>query len=404
MRYRGRVFLNVLAILLAWTGVAFAMHVIFETKRVPVDRLIRNLEAQFAADSTDSHVAFRIGRLHSMTYALAMDSVDVITNGGPLDGMEDLDELPYVTHKDLVKRRDRHMRDEAEEHLQRAIEWYDRSLMLEPKQPIAHLGRGWCLQQVGRNRDAKDAYRRIIDESFEQWHARGERRNGARDYLPPPRHLTFEALTYLIDLLNPVLEARERMTRKKQLKQIEREWTWHWVTPIAIPLVGNIDLADIIDGAPAVAFDLDGSGRDQTWEWINPNAGWLVHDFQGTGRVRSGRDLFGSVTFWIFWRHGYEALSALDDDGDRYLRGSELDGLAIWHDTNSNGVSEPGEVRSLASWGVTALSCASAPVDVGGFEMRLSDAGVEFADGSTRPTYDLVLTRRAIFYELTNRP
>lgn len=69
--------------------------------------------------------------------------------------------------------------------------------------------------------------------------------------------------------------------------------------------------------------------------------------------------MFGSVTFWIFWRDGYEALRSLDDDQDGILSGAELRGMALWQDRNGNGVSdEQGEVRSVAEWGITAISCA----------------------------------------------
>ena len=45
---------------------------------------------------------------------------------------------------------------------------------------------------------------------------------------------------------------------------------------------------------PLIAFDLDGTGRRQTWEWITPRAGWLVWDPRGRGQVTSATQLFGS--------------------------------------------------------------------------------------------------------------
>jgi hypothetical protein len=93
----------------------------------------------------------------------------------------------------------------------------------------------------------------------------------------------------------------------------------------------------------------------------------------------------------MFWETGYNALAALDDNRDGTLSGDELKGLAVWHDANGDGVSDPGEVRTLASCGITALSCkyerdASHPDNI-----AFSKAGVTFRDGRTRPTFDIIL-------------
>jgi hypothetical protein len=63
--------------------------------------------------------------------------------------------------------------------------------------------------------------------------------------------------------------------------------------------------------------------------------------------IESGRQLFGSVTWWMFWRDGYQAPAALDDDGNGWLEGNELAGIAIWRDLNGNGVCDPSEIISL---------------------------------------------------------
>lgn len=73
-----------------------------------------------------------------------------------------------------------------------------------------------------------------------------------------------------------------------------------------------------------------------------------MFDGDGKGRINSVLQLFGNVTFWMFWRNGYEAMRALDDNGDGSPAGGELAGLGPWRDENGNGVSERGEVRALA--------------------------------------------------------
>jgi hypothetical protein len=103
------------------------------------------------------------------------------------------------------------------------------------------------------------------------------------------------------------------------------------ITPIVITLRDGLTALDMV---ARVVFDLDGT-VPKRWTWITPKAAWLVYDHFGTGRITSGLQLFGNVTFWAFWQNGYHALGALDDDGDGEVRGAEQRGLALWHDRNS---------------------------------------------------------------------
>jgi hypothetical protein len=145
-------------------------------------------------------------------------------------------------------------------------------------------------------------------------------------------------------------------------------------------------LAELVDTNAEVAFDLDGSGS-RKWAWITPKAAWLVYDPDSCGQITSGLQMFGNVTFWIFWHDGYEALSALDDNGDGVLSGRELKGLALWNDADGNGVSDPGEVLPVQAFGITRLSCTS---HIHGSGIPWNPAGVTFGDGSSRPTYDWI--------------
>ena len=153
------------------------------------------------------------------------------------------------------------------------------------------------------------------------------------------------------------------------------------------------EFVELVDEQANVAFDLDGSGRKRKWAWLTPKAGWLVFDPDKTGRVNSALQMFGNVTFWIFWPDGYEALSALDDNGDGTLSGSELSGLAVWNDRNGNGVSEPGEVIPVEALGIQSISCRS-EADASG--MRWNPQGVTFTNGVSRASYDWTAPGRAL--------
>ena len=64
--------------------------------------------------------------------------------------------------------------------------------------------------------------------------------------------------------------------------------------------------------------------------WIVP--AWLVFDRRGTGSITSGLQLFGSVTFWLFWENGYDALRSLDDNGDGAIAGADRHRLGAQRD------------------------------------------------------------------------
>jgi len=149
-------------------------------------------------------------------------------------------------------------------------------------------------------------------------------------------------------------------------------------------------LTDLLDRSARVAFDLDGFGA-RRWTWVTTDAGWLVYDPRGTRQITSGLQLFGNVTFWLFWDTGYAALRALDDDGDGWLRDDELAGLAIWRDVNRDAVSQPDEVAALSVWGISELSVSYRSDDEDPDVLASSVAGVRFTDGSVRPTFDLIL-------------
>lgn len=117
-----------------------------------------------------------------------------------------------------------------------------------------------------------------------------------------------------------------------------------------------------------VSFPVDPGDRDNLRTWrASSEFPLLVLDPTGSGNITSYEQLFGDWTFGgkklaslvsgfaTRWRDGYEALSTLDLNGDGRIANGELVGLALWFDANRNGVSEPGEVRSLSAVGVAEL-------------------------------------------------
>jgi hypothetical protein len=162
------------------------------------------------------------------------------------------------------------------------------------------------------------------------------------------------------------------------------------ITPIVFAMPGTPmpqRVGDLVDSSKRVSFDLAGDQVPRTWTWLKEGTALLVWDPGHTGHITNGRQLFGSRTWWIFFRNGYEALSILDDNRDGQLTGDELQGIAIWIDKNGDGISQPGELLTLEQAGITAIGVGAAP-DADG--TLANSAGIRFADGQTVKSFDWV--------------
>ncbi len=367
------------------TSAAPALYIRPEIEKVPVARLVDNLEMQLKKDPKDTQARFNLARLHAMAYALKTDTCEV-RKGQEKDGAWFGFE-PKPVPFDVKKTDDAGQQDTARKHLEKAINLYEQVVKEKPDHLIAQLGRAWCIAQRAGKDEAIKEYRKVVELAWEK----------EKDLKRAP--LGFHAITsetgrYLIPLLDADKDKDEIATLKKRSEQLNR--LPRPITPIALPLRENMTPSEMVDRSACVHFDADGSGLQRGWTWISPDAGWLVHDPQKTGKITSALQMFGTVSFWCFWENGYQALAALDDDGDGWLRGKELDGLAIWHDVNGNGISEPGEVRPLADHGIVALRCKpdAGPVSPGCAAQALR--GVVFRDGAVRATYDVVLRQVAV--------
>lgn len=352
-----------------------------DLEKVPVEQLVTNLTKLASESPTDAALRMNLARVHAMAYATRLDQLDTLKGSGEKGAW--LGYAPQHVPFHVQPTDDKDRLAAAKAHLEKAIARFQEAIKLDPKNLTARLGHAWCLDQAGRKDEAKTAYRDVIEAG---WAIEKDLTKAGLGW----HSVTAEAAGYLIPLLDPKKDDKELAELKDRVEKMGK--VSRPITPIAIPLSAEAHPQDLLDTDARVRFDVDGQCRGAAWSWITPDAGWLVYDRSGSGKITSGLQLFGNVTFWLFWDNGYQALAALDNDGDGRLAGPELAGLAIWRDANSNGVSEPGEVRPLAEHGIVALSCRSQadrahPKCIAAF----SPAGVEFRDGSTRPSYDFVL-------------
>jgi hypothetical protein len=390
------------------------MFIRYETEQVPIGRLFTNLQQRLAQNTNSFELTYYLARLHSMAYSTNLTELGVRTNNN------NEPQFYYPGYDSGVPRTvqtftNGEARTAGLEHLTNAIRLYQRAISLLKNSTNAderiwnvlqtQLGLAWCLDQAGRTNDAIAMYRKtlkvawkveVIGEfNFKEWaldvwndvsSGRNPLHSRDRGGLGPGVCYSEEIISYLLRLLDPVKDATEIAQLKKDQKKLST--MGRAITPILLQLAPEAEFSELVDERASVAFDLDGSGIKRNWAWLTPKAGWLVFDPRGTGRVDSALQMFGNVTFWIFWPNGYEALSALDDNGDGVLSGPELKGLAVWIDRNSNGISDLGEVVPVEALGIQSISCSSKIAPDG---MRWNPQGVTLTNGMFRASYDWIV-------------
>jgi tetratricopeptide (TPR) repeat protein len=359
---------------------ANAMFARVDVEKVPVERLTANMEEAIKKDPKNAQAVLNLARLHAMAYSLRSEEVPV--NAKKPDSVWFGYEPSIVPFRTVTKTEDKDKLKAANTHLEAAIKLFEKAIELAPDDQRAQLGHAWLLSQTDKKAEAIAALRKVIDKAWEKEKEMKALGLGGHT-------ITAEGTGYLVPLLDKDKDKDEIATlneRSAKLAKLPRP-----VTPIAVPLLDGLTAADIENRNASVAFDADGTGLQKKWTWINGNAAWLVIDAKKTGKVDSSLQLFGNVTFWLFWETGYDALAALDDNGDGQLTGKELAGLALWHDANGNGICDPGELKPLSEYGIVAISCKAERDPKHPDRIAFSKIGVTFKDGSTRPTFDLVL-------------
>ena len=358
----------------------FGMFMRVETKDVPLERLIANIAEKAQAEPKNPEALHQLARIHAIAYSNKLgdsDPVKTSSDAKPWFGYEP----PHVPFNKVTANDDVNKQKMAKLHLEAAIENYKKALAAKPGDNTIQLGLAWCQDQAGEKEAAITGYRKVATAA---WEAESKSGGGFGNFL------YVETVGYLKPLLDATKDAAEiaDIEKKSQtLLALPRA-----VTPIAVPLSGTASGPDdLINPNARVRFDLDGTGRQLEWQWITRDAAWLVYDPRQTGKITSAIQMFGNRSFLLFCNDGYEALALLDDNGDHSISGSELSGLALWQDLNSNGISDSGEVKPVSEHGIKSLSTTRSRHSSG---IPYSTAGVSFEDGSIRPTFDLILKSR----------
>lgn len=148
-------------------------------------------------------------------------------------------------------------------------------------------------------------------------------------------------------------------------------------TPIGL----DIDMSGAVERISGDFFiDLSGDGDIEHFvEWFAPTEGILIDTtIPIVNGTITGHHLFGDLGGT--YTNGFAKLKEHDGDGDGEIDGIELEDFAIWTDANSNTKLDDGELSTLASHGIVALST---------FQKKLV-SNATLSDGSSMYMEDLV--------------
>jgi len=387
----------------------------------PIERIAANLERSLAADPDDVDVLYPLARAHAFAFAMGRRELAVWPRARDVWIGDLVDQERFARRGDPALLLDD---DELRCHLVEALRLHARVARIAPERPEAHLGLAYVLEigapWAGRLpaseaeatgaglpvRGGAAARRRAWLERAAESYLRAFhgaiRADLARRY--EPLHDTAawvrslvacEAGTALLRLLDDRALAAHPFAgdadlRRDVASKLAELWETprsSFVTPIVLSLDAGRTLDDLLSDA-VVRFDLDGDLVPEPRPWLRPEAGLLCWDPAGRGEIRSGRSFFGTASAWLFFRDGYRALAALDDDGDGALAGLELVGIAVWFDRDGDASSDPGEVLPVGALGISTIETRPARRDAEG--VLSHPEGLGFADGKRLPTWDWI--------------
>lgn len=370
----------------------------------PVDRVIANTKAFLAENPDNADGWYTLGRAHYLAWTLKSDRVPVNQWETP-NVPKGLPNLPADWLVSSVGGTPP-AQDAAvfDEHALEAINHHRKAISLDSDHALYRIGLASVLEQFApragvlgdpdftaaqiirrMQTEALVAYRRAYDLAIKEDLKHKEHPiAGLRSLVS---YNAMEGYVRLAAVLGSPPADDDVLAEMKRKKKHFDGLRMGAITPVVFSLDPGLSLDQLVDRGRTVVFDLDGDGAPERRTWVSPGTALLVWDPHRTGCVTSGRQLFGSVTWWLFWSDGYAALAALDDDRDGQLTGEELRGIAVWHDHNANAISELGEVTPIEQTDIQSIRVTSDTMHGGS---PASSRGLGLRDGRTVQTWDWV--------------
>ncbi|NRA61939.1 MAG: Ig-like domain-containing protein, partial [Psychrobium sp.] len=139
-------------------------------------------------------------------------------------------------------------------------------------------------------------------------------------------------------------------------------WNNHNVrmnSPIVLDL--DNDGIETLVNSEGVNFDIDADGDLDKTGWINGDDGLLVRDINQDGIINDASELFGEEMLKLDGSKasdGFDALAQYDSNKDGVINENDelWEELLVWQDKNSDGITQEGELLTLAQADVSEIS------------------------------------------------
>ncbi|WP_018898978.1 cadherin domain-containing protein [Rhizobium sp. 2MFCol3.1] len=156
------------------------------------------------------------------------------------------------------------------------------------------------------------------------------------------------------------------------------------IDPIILDLDHNgVALTTLEHG---VSFDINADGHQDKIAWTAGTDGILAYDVDGNGKIDNGSEIFSPHFAGGNYVDGLQALATLDSNHDGKIDANDeaFSKLLVWQDLNHNGISDAGELSSLADHQIASLSLDAHASDsaING-QAILADGSYTLTDGST---------------------
>jgi hypothetical protein len=158
------------------------------------------------------------------------------------------------------------------------------------------------------------------------------------------------------------------------------------IDPIVLDLDGNgIELTP--RATSNVYFDMDGDGIKEQTGWVKPTDGLLAIDSNANGQIDNINELIGDLG-----RSGFAELVTYDLNNDRVINASDAvwSQFRVWLDANSNGLTDAGELRTLASLNIRSIDLRYTAVNFTAEGNRIHEQSIfEYTNGTTGLVADI---------------
>jgi ALTTAQ repeat-containing protein len=176
-------------------------------------------------------------------------------------------------------------------------------------------------------------------------------------------------------------------------------------SPIVLDLNG--DGVRTTSAGQGNSFDLNATGSAAKHGWTSSGDGLLVMDRNHDGTINNGTELFGTGTVLANGQRagdGYSALRELDSDHDGKITAADANfkELQVWVDGNGDGITDGGELKTLASLGIIELDLgAKTGTEIDNGNLLGLVSGYKTSDGATHDMADVWFSKEVANSTLT---